>query len=110
MNEKKRKRNTSVAICLFLIMLAFVVNGVARLQNSEESATPVISNEQIHNEYELKLYEGYLAVFKKGNNTPVKITNITEHSLRNYDKRLLIKGISVSGDIELAKLLEDFGS
>ncbi len=110
MNNKKTQNKISIAFCMFLIMLAFVVSGVSRLQQSQETTTPVISQKKIENEYELKLLNGRLAVFKTGENTPLKITDISEHSLRNYDKRLLIKGIPVTGDIELAKLLEDFGS
>lgn len=109
MNRKKSNNKVSVAICMFFIMLAFVVSGVSRLQQ-EKMATPAISQQKTENEYELKLHNGKLAVFKEGDDTPLKITDISEHSLRNYDKRLLIKGIPVTGDIELAQLLEDFGS
>lgn len=108
MNKRKSYKGISIGICMFFIMLAFVINGVARLRNSEE-ATPAIA-QRSSEVYELKLYNGRIAVFYSGENDPITVTDISEHTLRNYDKELLKKGITAKDSIELTRMLEDFGS
>lgn len=108
MNKRKSYKGISIGICMFFIMLAFVINGIARLRKIEDTS-PAIAQRDLE-VYELKLYNGRIAVFYSGENDPITVTDISEHTLRSYDKELLKEGIIASDSIELARMLEDFGS
>ncbi len=108
---KFSKRNITIIACMFFIMTAFIANGISHLQKSEEREyTPTVSQQITEKKYILKLYNGKVAVFKEGSDTPSEITDISEHSLRNFDYEQLSLGVVVIGDIELAMRLEDYGS
>ncbi len=123
MEEKKRfsKRDISLIVCMFFIMLAFVVNGVVQVRDYAESKKPgarsvaaqqpVVDKNEGKTRYTVRLYHGTIAVFNDGNpDTPIQITDISQDTLRTYDKEQLESGIIVYGDTELAMILEDFGS
>ncbi|NLG52531.1 MAG: hypothetical protein GX541_00935 [Clostridiales bacterium] len=59
----------------------------------------------------IKLYNGNIAVFPADDpHTPIKITDIPEHTLRIYDRELLREGIRIKGEKNLSLVLEDYGS
>lgn len=60
--------------------------------------------------YELKEYEGNIAIFKLNENLPYKITSISIKDLPEKDHNLLKKGIKVYSEKELNVLLEDYCS
>ncbi|MBR5479569.1 MAG: hypothetical protein IKU84_05275 [Clostridia bacterium] len=101
----------TIVICLFFIMTAFIANGILHLQKTSEVNKNITVPEQVTDtKYFLKLYDGKIAVFRDGSNMPVQITDISEHSLCNFDHEQLTLGVTVIGDIELAMRLEDYGS
>ena len=105
------KKNTAIAICLFFIMTAFIANGILHLQKSSEAINDVTVPAQITDvKYVLKLYDGKVAIFCEGADAPIRITDISAQSLRNFDYEQLSLGVVVIGDIELAMRLEDYGS
>ena len=113
MSKKRNYRNISLTICMFFIMFAFVINGVAKTKKEEQKteAHHALQQEDIkENKYIIKIYNGKLAVFENKSDKPFFITEISERSLRNYDREMLANGIFANSDIELAMLLEDFGS
>lgn len=113
MREKVKfsKKNIAIIACMFFIMLAFVANGISKLQKSSEyKYAPTVSQQMAEKKYVLKLYDGKVAVFKEGSDKPMQITDISEHSLRNFDYEQLSLGVIVVGDVELAMRLEDYGS
>lgn len=105
------KKNTAIAVCLFFVMTAFIANGILHLQKTSEANGSITVPTQVTDvKYLLKLYDGKVAVFREGRDTPVRVTDISEHSLRNFDYEQLTLGVTVIGDIELAMRLEDYGS
>ena len=123
MEEKKRltRREQVLCLCMLLILFAFVVSGVAQLgaaRNTRQTdvrhvaaqTKGVVQNDAVPR-YVLRLYQGSLAVFSEQNpDTPLRVTEISQYSLRAYDKEQLERGITVEGDTALAMILEDFGS
>ncbi len=123
MEEKKRltRRGQALCLCMLLILFAFVVSGVAQLgaaRNARQTdvrhvaaQTQSVAQNTPAPRYVLRLYQGSLAVFSEQNpETPLRVTEISQYSLRAYDKAQLERGITVEGDTALAMILEDFGS
>lgn len=60
--------------------------------------------------YIIKIYEGSLAVFEEKADTPFRICDVPVSVLPKEDRQLLTEGIRVSGQSELAQVLEDYCS
>lgn len=60
--------------------------------------------------YYLKDYNGRLAVFSEGSESPFKITEVEIKTLPEYDQKTLRQGVKAHGQKELTRLLEDFCS
>lgn len=60
--------------------------------------------------YTLKEYQGRLAVYKYGQSTPYEIFEIQVSSLPEEDAQSLKKGIQITNEKELKKLISDFTS
>ncbi len=78
-------------------------------ENSAEIINEVSSSIESYR-YVLKEYEGKLAVFEYGSETPYEITEIFIHNLPDYDIILLSEGINVTDNKQLESLLEDYTS
>lgn len=79
----------------------------------EENSKPCLINKENCNKntlYELKEYEGNIAIFKSNEKSPYKITSILIKELPEKDREILKKGIKVSSENELNTLLEDYCS
>lgn len=61
-------------------------------------------------EYFLRDWKGYVAVFRGGEDTPAELTDIETATLNNVDREKLRTGIPAAGKAELLSLLEDFSS
>ena len=61
-------------------------------------------------EYFLRDWKGYVAVFRSGEDTPAELTDIETATLNNVDREKLRTGIPAAGKAELLSLLEDFSS
>ena len=61
-------------------------------------------------EYFLRDWKGYDAVFRGGEDTPAELTDIETATLNNVDREKLRTGIPAAGKAELLSLLEDFSS
>ncbi len=71
------------------------------------NAETVASSEQI---YVLREYNGKVASFYKGEETPIDVFNVSVDSFGEYDKQALYRGIIAYGEEELNKLIEDYTS
>lgn len=58
----------------------------------------------------IKEYNGSVAVFESGKNSPFKTTETMVSDLPTADRELLKKGISVGSREELSRILEDYCS
>lgn len=118
------KKQTALIICMFFIMMALIVNGVVYVRDHsdhrgeakpEQQDVPVhadiVARESGEKQYVVRLYHGNIAVFGSENpDSPLYVTDITQDTLRTYDKEQLETGITVYGDTALSMILEDFGS
>ena len=61
-------------------------------------------------QYLLREKDGYVAVYRSGENKPERITEIETPLLRRADRAMLEKGIPAESLGEMLSLLEDLGS
>ncbi len=71
------------------------------------NAETAASSEQI---YVLREYNGKIASFYKGKETPIDVFDVSVNSFGEYDKQALYKGIFAYSEEELNKLIEDYTS
>lgn len=81
-------------------------------ETPSQNPPPEPSHCAINNDgdYELKEYEGTIAIFKAGKNSPLKTTSIAVNDLPKTDREMLKTGIKASSEEELNILLEDYCS
>lgn len=60
--------------------------------------------------YILKEYNGFLAVFSYGSNTPKEVLSVLITDLPEYDRRELSYGVAVYSEQELQQRIEDYDS
>ncbi|MEG0615119.1 MAG: hypothetical protein RR540_05125 [Oscillospiraceae bacterium] len=89
--------------CAAIILLLAFGNGSEKVsaKTAETSISTAI-------EYVLKDYDGHLAVFYYGENTPYMEFEIKTSSFSDYDKKLLMEGITANSDEEIRKIIEDY--
>ena len=118
MSSQKR---VTIAACALFIMLGFLSGGLANSGSAPKEAESRTMNEITEEEapalaekeptYTLKIQDGVLVVYSEADDTrPIIVTDIYASTLRHLDREQLSEGITVSGEIELQALLEDFSS
>lgn len=83
-----------------------IVESVPQPSSTTDSSTqsaPVSS-------YLVKEYNGKIAVFREGESTPFRITDVSVNTLPYADQVDLKDGIHASDDVKLVQLLEDLCS
>ena len=58
--------------------------------------------------YTVRAHRGYVAVFLQGRSEPLEITDTPISTLRRADQALLMAGVTIVGDENLALFMEDF--
>ncbi|MGM9574720.1 MAG: BofC C-terminal domain-containing protein [Oscillospiraceae bacterium] len=108
------KRSLKILLLGYLIVTAAVMGTAAVKSISADAGnnTPVQKAEyaSAQEEYFLRDWEGYVAVFRGGEDTPAELTDIETATLNNVDREKLRTGIPAAGKAELLSLLEDFSS
>ena len=109
------KRSLKILLLGYLIVTAAVMGtaAVKSISADAENNTPVQKAEYASaqdEEYFLRDWEGYVAVFRGGEDTPAELTDIETATLNNVDREKLRTGIPAAGKAELLSLLEDFSS
>lgn len=101
-----------VAIILTGCILFASVFVSANFELKEEELTQTLSQQKTtaSENYYVKNYKGYVAVFKKNDKSPMIKTDTLVSSLPYDDQDKLKEGIEVRGDTSLRKCLEDFCS
>lgn len=100
----------SVGIVFLLLLIAGIIitfswwGDKADAQNISSAAS---SDSQI---YIVKDYNGKVAVFKDGDTEPVRTTQQQVDALPKTDRDMLNEGVTVTGDDELRRLIEDYCS
>lgn len=109
------KRSLKILLLGCLIVTAAAMGAAAVKSISEDAGnnTPVQKAEYASaqdEEYFLRDWKGYVAVFRGGEDTPAELTDIETATLNNVDREKLRTGIPAAGKAELLSLLEDFSS
>ena len=109
------KRSLKILLLGFLIVTAAAMGAAAvkSISAEAENNTPVHKAEYASTqdeEYFLRDWECYVAVFRGGEDTPAELTDIETATLNNVDREKLRTGIPATGKAELLSLLEDFSS
>ena len=60
--------------------------------------------------YVMKEYNGYLAVFEYGSDTPKEVLSVLITDLPEYDQRELSRGLAIYSEQELQQRIEDYDS
>lgn len=81
--------------------------------NDNDTETRVINAETVvisEKIYMLKEYNGKIASFYYGEETPIEIFDVSVEGFGEYDKQALYNGIKAYSEEELNKLIEDYTS
>ena len=105
---KNTFKKTALCVC---VLAALIMCGAAVADRSGESAAPVQSVSTAGSSgYCLRDWQGYVAVFEDGGETPSAMTDIPTETLNLVDREKLRSGIETATREELLSLLEDFSS
>lgn len=109
-------KNTFKKLLLCFLAAAAVIMGSAAVKsggNAENSGEPdknVSLAAAAKQGYCLRDWQGYIAVFEDGRQTPKTVTDIPTETLNNVDREKLRTGIEAETREELLSLLEDLSS
>ena len=106
-------RNRIKGSVLGFLLLCAVFSSAFAIAGSSKAETPIINSENVgsENNYVLRDYEGYVAVFVENDPTcPMTVTDIQTSTLRELDQKLLQTGMKVRTHERLVMILEDLGS
>lgn len=109
----KRSLKMLLLGCLVVTAVAMSAAAVKSISTDEGNNTPPVKAEYASKQTEefcLRDWKGYVAVFRAGEDTPSELTDIETATLNNVDREKLRTGIPAAGKAELLSLLEDFSS
>ncbi len=102
-------KKTITIISVSAILAAGILAGTVRTRNNKTENTTTLSEITVQ-KYILKDYNGRIAVFYDGSETPNEIYEIYTRSLPAEDIAKIEKGIEISGIDKLTEILEDYTS
>lgn len=106
-----RKAIAIASITAACILSAGTAAAFSSLHQQRQRENSILSESSISSPmYWLREYEGRLAVFRDGTDTPVQIIDLDVRTLPPYDQGLLQSGIAADSEQELSRLLEDYTS
>lgn len=98
------------ALCLCSVFFAAFALIDLNKAESEGAAVPCMAQSN-ENNYVLRDYEGYVAIFVENDpSCPMTVTDIPVSTLRELDKMLLQTGMKIASRERLMMTLEDLGS
>jgi hypothetical protein len=86
-----------------------LINSTANYPSSQESSNITVMTSQ-STIYVVKTYSGHIGVFANNSNVPFEEIDVDVSTLPQMDQNLLSKGIEVTSESKLNKLLEDYKS
>ncbi len=99
----------SYCFVLICVLVSFVAIPVMN-QHSKASQKVEPETSDTSLSYIVKDFNGNIAVFENGSNTPFKVTEVCTNTLPKVDQERLAEGIIVHSQTELNTLLEDLCS
>ena len=108
--KRKLKIELIGALCLCAVFCAtFALINISKAETDGKAVECMAESKE--NNYVLRDYEGYVAIFVENNPTcPMTVTDIQVSTLREFDKMLLRTGMKLSSRERLMMTLEDLGS
>lgn len=95
--------SAAVLLSLSVMVWSIISNGSSKQQQVDATSPEIVR-------YVLKSSEGYLAVYKNDDETPIEQFDVPVSTFTEYDRELLKYGIEVYSIDELNKLIEDYTS
>lgn len=96
--------------CLLAVSIVMSSIAVERIVTAGETTVSNLSEIRETDEYLIKSYNGYIAVYYDSKGYPAWISDMPVGSLREYDRKLLKNGITVESREALLQILEDLES
>lgn len=107
----KRTGITLTIAAILLVVSIFIPNLVTReVVDAQESTVTSTTATQPVTVYIIGIYDGKIAVFEEDGGNPIKIYDTYASTLPEFDRQSLDLGITVYGEEELARRIEDFTS
>ena len=94
---------TTLVIILCTLTVIYNLNKI-----KSRNATSRTITEASNYEYIIKDYKGRVAIYKYGKNLPLEIFDIYTDSLPEADSLKIYKGINITNEKELQKIIEDY--
>lgn len=94
----------------FTLIFLLSVGSIATFVPLAAAGEPAGAAEVVSAEYIIKDFYGKVAVFKRGEDEPIKITDTLTASLPEYDRNQLAEGVPAEDETKLKRLLEDYCS
>lgn len=111
LNMKLKQKNIFIVLLfIILIITTFISVFVKDDIKPTPTTTPTELTTSEYKTYIVKEHNGMVAVFQKGQDKPIKITDTYISSLPQPDQKNLVNGIQVEKKEDLRKLLEDLCS
>lgn len=111
MLRKKSKRLIAVTAAIVLASsIASAAFSKKAANSAIEASLNTSQNERPSYSYIIKEYNGKLAVFESGSDTPFRITDLDISVLPEADRKALQNGIKAANRKELNRILEDYCS
>ena len=93
--------------CIVSVALVMGSMAVSKIVAAGETTVENLSEIEEADEYLIKSHGGYVAVYYDSHGYPAWIGDTPLSSLREYDRELLDKGLTVTSKQELLQILED---
>lgn len=99
------KAGKKTIICISVIALSLIMSAFAMTSGNGKG-----SDQPPQDGYLIREYEGKIAVFTTADDELIVLTDIEVKNLPSIDRESLQNGIFMQNSVELAQILEDFGS
>ena len=97
---------------IFIITVVIILCTFSVIYNLNKAKTKQVNTKDITDtcnyEYIIKDYKGRIAVYKYGKSLPIEIYDIYTDSLPETDSKKIQKGINITNEKELQKVIEDY--
>lgn len=95
---------TSLAAAAVGAVTGCIIQSTRNMKNSE---LPVLHGIETKDEFIIKDHDGFLALYRQSAESPYLILDYRTSYLNEYDRTLVIEGISVPTEKEMNILIED---
>ena len=106
---KAKNKPIIYSIVLITLLCIIVVTAIFLYKPLSAKSKPTVQTD-VTGEYIIGVYQEKIAVFTQGDRLPIEIFDVYVSTLPALDQKELLKGIKVTGRIELKQRIEDYTS